>query len=1051
MKNYYIICIRYLVAVAVIAITATASWGQNQVSGIVTDVETGEGLPGVSVTLKGTTSGSITGLDGNYTIKSQSKDDILVFSSVGYKKIEAVIGTRTSLNISLEEDVKSLGEILVIGYGTQTRSSVSGAISSVPIKESLKLPMINASEALQGRVSGVSVVANGEPGEAPQVRIRGFSSPNGNNPLYIIDGMQTTDPEVMNDINPADIEDISVLKDAASTSIYGVRASNGIVIITTKKGNVGVKPIFNFETFAGVQSASGFPELLNAKQHATLFGDGTVPEYLGSGNPAQPYDFENNRVTKVNPNGTDWFDEIFDNATFQNYYLSTLGGTENGRYMMSLGYLKKEGVLKNTGYDRLSGRVNTEFNITDRVRFGQHLNISSSEQNRTPSDDTDDNPISLAYRIHPFIPARDEGGNFSGTGVAGGLGNAANPVAALERARIAGNAKRVLRIFGDAYMEMDPIENLTLKSSIGFNYKTSRQKTTGAKNPEHSEPISVTELTESNNVSSAWVWTNTATYNKKINGVHDLNVLAGIEALQDVISRREIKATGFFSEEEGFLVPSAATGGVSATGGDPDFRPNDDIETSLYSIFGRLRYSFDERYTASVSIRRDKTSRFAEGNNTGVFPSYSFAWAINKESFMSSNKTISDLKFRISYGETGNQSIARSNPIQNLFGFDQSASGYDFGGGGSTVVGIIPTQIGNPNLTWETAKQFNVGVDYAMLSNDLKLSFDYFKSNTEDMIFAPLVPGLSAQTSPPVVNVGEMENKGFDIALTYGNYSKSDRDFHYDLSLRVSSYKNKLVKFNEGVAEFFPGKAYRGGSITRTDEGNPISYFYGREIIGIFKDETEVANSPDQGFETNADGVGRFKYKDVVADGTINDEDRTFLGSPHPDFIYGFNAFLEYKNIDLSLFFVGSQGNEVYNYTKVFTDFSSFPGNRSTRVLNAWTSENTGSELSKFDPTGVTNNETNVNSYFVEDGSFLRLKNLQIGYNISKAKLKSIGIKNLRVYAQGTNLLTFTKYEGIDPEISSPSIGAQPNLSLGIDFGRYPLVKTYTLGLKVSF
>lgn len=1034
----------FLIALSLLPVQIFA---QKTVTGEVTD-DNGEGLPGVTILVKGSTEGTITDIYGKYSLKA-SEEDVLVFSFIGFESQEVTVGTQSNIQVRMLENLQALQEVVVVGYGSQTKEELSGSVSVLPVKEAMKLPVANVAEALQGRVAGVSIVAQGQPGIAPQVRIRGFSSPNGNDPLYLVDGMQTTDANIMNDINPADIESITVLKDAAATAIYGVRASNGIIIVTTKRGFANNQPKLNFETFVGVQNPTNYPELLSAQQWANTFDEGVVPQYLGDADPSQPYDFENNRITPVTSGGTDWVDEIFNPASFQNYYLSAQGGTDKGRYMMSLGYLKKNGVLLNTDYERVSGRVNTEFNIKDNLKIGQHLNISRSSRGLIPAGESDDNPITLAYRIHPYIPVYDAGGNFAGNGAAD-LGNAANPVAALERNGLLGDINRSSRAFGDTYLQYIPVDGLTVKTSFGLNARIDRQRSVTPKNPEHSEPVSTTQLTEDSYEQVSWVWSNTVDYQKDV-GKSNFGVLVGVEALEDNITKRQVIGTGFFLETEDYVQIQAAED-VAVTIGNPDGRPNEEIATSLYSVFGRFSYDYDKKYMASFSVRRDQTSRFTDKNNTGVFPAASVAWALHKESFLSSSSFLSNLKLRLSYGETGNQSIARSNPTIDLYSFASEQSSYDIAGDGTgDFVGIVRTQVGNPDLTWETSKQTNFGIDFGLMENDLTLSVDLYSITTENMIFAPDVAGLPEATSAPVINIGEMQNNGFDITLGYANYS-SNSGLKYDLAFNLSAYKNELVAFNDESAESFAGDVYRGSSLTRTDEGNPISYFFGREVIGIFQDESEVNASPDQGFETAADGVGRFKYKDVDGDGDIDDDDRTFLGSPHPDFTFGFNAALEYKNFDLSLFVIGSQGNEIYNYTKYFTDFNTFVGNRSTRVLDAWTTDNTGATLSSLEGNFAANGEANPNSYFVEDGSYIRLKNLQIGYNMPQSVLSNVqAIESLRFYIQGTNLFTITNYEGFDPEVTNRNASAQPNLSMGIDFGRYPLTQVFTIGVRAGF
>ncbi|MEM7106826.1 MAG: TonB-dependent receptor [Bacteroidota bacterium] len=1043
-KDYKDVMKLSMIAALLFALVAPM-YGQGTVTGKVVDAETGDGLPGVSILRKGTSEGTITDFTGNYSI-SASNTDVLIFSFVGFVAQEVTVGDRSVIDVTLLTDVTSLSEIVVVGYGTSSKEEVTGAVALVPISDAFKIPVTNASEAFQGRIAGVTVVADGEPGNAPLVRIRGYGTPNNNDPLYVIDGMQTNDPNILNNIAPGDIESISVLKDASVSSIYGARAANGVIVVTTKKGNAN-KTEFTFDAFYGTQRAADIPELLNAEQWSNLIGDGTVPEFLGSGNPSQPYSFENNRITPVAPAGTDWYDQIFDNAAVQNYYLSARGGSERGRYMMSASYMDKEGVLLNTGFERFTGRMNTEFNITDKLRVGEHLNVSFGKQKPTPGVDGDDNPIALAYRINPLIPVRDAGGNFAGSGVdASNLGNAANPVASLERAAFAGNLNRTFRAFGDAYLEYDIIENLTFKSSIGIDYISGDSRSFTAVNPEHSEPVTINNLLETNFTNSDWVWNNTLTYDLKLSDVHNLNVLVGTESIGSDSDQSQVRQNDFFREDEDFVVIGAGTGSVEIPSGG-SFRQS----SNLFSVFGRINYDYEGKYLASVTLRNDRTSRFNDGNNSDVFPALSAGWVASRESFMESIRFINNLKLRASWGRMGNQSLPRANPTFDVLGFDQTLTAYDLSGDGNSSAGLVTVAVGNPDLTWEISTQTNAGLDIGILQGDLTLSFDYFNIETEGTLLNPRPAGLASTITPAYQNIGDIRNRGFDFSIEYGNYSKQS-GLQYDFAFNISTYDNEVTAINSEDADFFVGSQIRTNTFTRMDVGNPISYFYGREVIGIFQNETEVANSPDQGFESPADGVGRFKYRDVDGNGVISDDDRTFIGSPHPDFTFGFNANLAYKGFDIAIFFNGSLGNDIYNYSKVFTDFSSVPnGNRSTRVLDSWTPSNPGAELPQFNATQIVNNEGNPNSYFVEDGSFVRLKNLQLGYSLPEQLISSTGLSNVRFYVQGTNLVTITDYEGLDPEIGARPNQTNGNLNLGIDYGRFPLARTYTVGVTVSF
>ena len=1053
-----------LVALCAVPISIMGQTGELSVSGQVTDAANFP-LPGVNISVQGTTTGTITDASGSYTL-AVAEDATLVFSFIGFQAQQVPVGGRSRIDVVMLEDLVSLQEIVVTGYTSQSRKTVTGAIATLDTKKAFEVPVVNASEGLQGRVAGVSIVTAGQPGNAPIVRIRGFASPNANDPLYIVDGVQLVDPSAMNDLNPGDIESVNVLKDAAAASIYGARASNGVIVITTRKGQVSEKPTITFDAYYGVQEATNLPDMVNSQQLGNIlwesqindgitpshaqFGDGAspvIPEFI-NGDPSQPYDEQTNRIARASNPGTRWFDEIFDNAPVQNYYLSANGGTENGRYMMSLGYLNKQGILRNTDFERFNGRANTEFNLRDNIRIGEHLGISYSEQTGMPEALGDENPISLAFRNNPLIPVFDQGGNFAGTYAASNeLGNARSALAELERAKH--DLNRSLRIFGDAYLEVDILEGLTAKTSIGVNYQSFLGNTFQALNPEHSEPRTNNTLTENDFVRSGWVWTNTLVYEKSFAEVHNFKVLGGIEALESTLRRKRVTVDNFLFEDPDFRVINAGSGPITIINSTAQETPVTTVQkNSLFSVFGQLSYGYMDKYLASFTLRRDESSNFID--NSDIFPAFSLGWVVSEETFMDNVGTISNLKIRGSYGELGNQQLPISSPTGNIFIIDQQFGFYNFDGtsGGNTQGASLQT-IGNPALTWETAQQFNIGVDLGLFENNLTLSVDYFNMDTDNLIFAPPLPSTGSIADPPFRNIGTMNNKGIEVEVGYGNFSGTGA-FKYDLAFNLSSYDNELTELRTG--SFFTGQVVRGNSLTRTQVGQPISSFYGRVVEGIFQNEAEVAAHADQGFEQPADGVGRYKYADINEDGVIDGDDRTFIGSPHPDFTYGFSANLGYKNFDLSLFFQGSQGNDIYNFTKFFTDFPAFVnGGRSVRVLDSWTPNNRDAELPALS-TVISNAEANPNSYFVEDGSFLRLKNLQIGYTIPQTVLSKVGISNARVYVQGTNLFTITDYNGIDPEIGtlSPSLPSA-NLDLGVDFGSFPLARTYTLGVSLDF
>ncbi|MEE9372119.1 MAG: TonB-dependent receptor [Saprospiraceae bacterium] len=1021
------------------------------VTGTVVDAKTGEALIGASVFVQNTSRGTITDIDGSYSIEAASTD-VLVISFVGYSNIEEVVGNRTVVDIILSQGLL-VDEVVVTGYQTQTRGNITGSVSSVDMDEAVKAPMTNAAQALQGRVSGVTVVNSGSPGSAPKINIRGFGTSNNTDPLYIIDGVQTNDATVLNSINPSDIDQMNVLKDGAA-AIYGARASNGVVIITTKSGGYNMdKAEFSVDLYTGVSNMINTPKLLNAQQHGDMifeslrnvgespnhvqYGNGSsavVPSTLnGTGIPA---------TANVNPNGTDWIDAISQSGKVLNASISLQNGTATGKYFMSASFLNQEGVQIHTGYKRGNTRLNSEFKVADRLRIGQHVNVTYSQGSNpevrngiVPGVGSGVNQINSALRMNPLVPVFDADGNFSGGyNNANELGNTPSPVAVLSRGQ--NDYRKDFRLLGDVYAEIDLTDELSAKTVISGSVASLTSRAFNALDPEAAESISTNTLTEGSNSLNSWTWTNTLNYRKEF-GNHDLNVLLGVEALEEKAKGQGISRTGYLFETPEFYLLGNGSGTPLVTFAH-------DRTSTLFSYFGSANYAFDRKYFVTATVRRDKSSRFQGDNKADIFPSISVGWALSRENFFSTDGIISRAKLKASYGELGNQSLPANNPTINISGLSEIYANYAFNGGALST-GAILSSVGNPNLRWETSKSTNIGLDLGLFNEALSLSVEWFNIKTKDLIVRDntLIPTTGPDASPPLVNLGSVKNTGVDLSLGYNKSTNSG--LNYNVSAHFSSYKNEVTEwinaFQTGVSTF------RNGAITRTEEGQPISYFYGRVVEGVFASESEVSSSADQNFVSAADGVGRFKYKDLNGDNVINDLDREFIGSPHPDFTYGIHIGADIKGLDISAFFQGSQGNEVYNYEKIFTDFPTFFNvNRSVRVLDSWSSSNTGASLPALQ-NSISNSETNPSSFFVEDGSYLRLKNLQIGYTLPKSASDKLGMSSLRLYIQGTNLITLTGYEGLDPEVTSN----RNNLTLGVDFNTYPVSRILTFGTNIKF
>ncbi len=1029
---------------------------QSTVTGTVTDGD-GNPLPGANVLVKGTTNGTQTDFDGNYTIDALS-DATLVFSYIGFASQEIAVNGQSTINVTMSEDANQLSEVVVLGYSTQTRGDLTGSVASVDISEANKQPIVNVAEALEGRVSGVSITNNGSPGSAPIVRIRGFGTPNNNNPLYIIDGLQTTDASILNSINPNDIAQMNVLKDGAA-SIYGARASNGVIIITTKNGNYNQdKATISVDIYSGFAQVGNLPDLLNAEQlgnvlfeslqnDAILTGSDpnavTHPQYFPNAGdtPSIPSQLlgaaflgsgESVNAT-VRPGGTNWLEEIFRNAPTQNFSATLANGGESSKFALTMGYLNRQGIQLGTQFKRGQIRINSEFKVTDWLTVGENINTSFSNSRFG-------NSTQIAMRISPLVPVRDDLGRFAGTyNNAIGLSNATNPVADLSRA--GDDFFKQTRILGDIYASVKLADGLTAKTVIGGDINLFNTRTFLALNPEHSEARGTNTLTENNFQAYNWTWTNTLNYTKTF-GEHNINALVGIEAVESTGKGLQLSNTGFLFETPDFYLLENGSGTPVVDQGNTF-----DFENTLSSIFGSVNYSYADKYLLTATIRRDRSSRFIGDNQSDIFPSFSAGWVTSNEDFFPQDGIVNRLKFKISWGQLGNQELPGANLTINQSNLNNQLADYAFNGAGSVNTGALLSSVGNPDLTWEVSETFNVGTELSLFDNALSLSVEYFNITTEDLIAQDLnqIGDTAIDAAAPFVNLGSVENKGVDIGISYQGESKGGFSFGADLN--VSTYNNEVTSL---VSEFQSGNTFRTGVFTRTQVGQPISSFFGRVVDGIYRSEAEVAAGPDQGFGTDADGVGRLRYVDLNGDNVINDDDRTFIGSPHPDFTAGLNLSAGYKNWDISLFFSGSFGNDIYNFDRIFTDFATFPnGNRSTRVLdafNATTNPNGNAPALSF---GLSNNETNANSFFVEDGSFVRLKNLSIGYNFPSKMTDNWGIDGLRLYFNASNLFTITGYDGIDPEIQ-PNSGANSALTIGVDQNTFPISKIFTIGANLK-
>jgi len=1040
-----------------------------QVSGVITDAENGETLIGASVLVKGTTLGTVTDFDGNFSINA-SPGDVLEISYTGYATQSLTLGNETTLNISLAQGV-ALDEVVVTGYSSQRERDITGAVAVVKSEELNEVTATSFAQKLDGKVTGVTIQSSGAPGAGTSVRIRGISSFQNNDPLYIIDGVPTTD-NFNTGINPNDIESIQVLKDASASSIYGSRANNGVIIITTKKGKKG-RTAITYNATVGSQTPVGkFNLIVDPRQYSEVVnrsfanssqtgipaevpysaGSGVIPEYIYAGdfsgypgdNPVNEanYSFPDNLIMRANQSGTDWWDEVFSPALVTEHTLGVSGGGENSTFAMSFGYLDQEGTMIHTDFDRFSVRANSEFS-KGRFTIGENFTFArSTSLGQVGGNQNEQNTMTQILKAQSIIPVFDISGvNYAG-GKANGLSNGSNPVA--QQARAKDNRGVFYKALGNAYLEFEVVEGLSVRSSLGIEYFNNFTGGFNFPTYEESEPNLTNSFSEQNQGGFNWTWTNTAKYDTNIDGVHDIGVLVGYEAIRN--SGRTIG--GGLSQ---YFTTDINAWYLNTGLGAPDSRTvfSNGFFSTLASVFGQVNYSFDDTYLFSATLRRDGSSNFGRDQRYGVFPAFSAA--VRLSNLMTDNGVFDDLKIRAGWGQTGNQNIPGGNTVDR-FGGGPGSSFYDItGSNNSLATGYALTNRSNADTKWERQTSINVGVDGSMYNGKITFVVDLYDRNTDDLLFNPLNPATAGAAAPAFVNIASMNNKGIDFSVNYRD--KANANFGYNIGLNLSAYKNEIKEIDGALTEFFPQTSVgRIGNISYNPIGESIGTFYGFQTDGIFRSQAEV----DAHAEQNGKAVGQLRLKDLNNDGVINDDDLGSIGSPHPSLTLGINLGVNFGDFDISTFWTGSVGNDIYNYNKLFEVFRFFNANVREDLLDR-----------SFDP--VTNpdgdypliNEDDIFSenstdFYVEDGSYLRLRTLQIGYALPADILNKIGIGSARIYLQGQNLLTFTDYSGIDPALSSFGLGDnnginQSDQRMGFDFGNYPQSKIIQFGINASF
>ncbi|WP_318345945.1 SusC/RagA family TonB-linked outer membrane protein [Flagellimonas baculiformis] len=995
-------------------------YAQVNVSGYVSDGQVP--IPGASIVVKGTSSGTATDFDGNFTLQNVATDAILVVSSIGFLPMEIELNGRTRIEVVLAEDAQQLDEVVIVGYTTQRKADLTGAVAVVDVENLEKTRVANVSQALQGQVAGVQVTAStGAPGDPVEIRIRGEGTIGNNNPLYIVDGIPSRDIAFM---NQADIKSITVLKDAAAAAIYGSRASGGVVVITTKQGAKG-KMSFNVDYFNGFNKATNLPNMLNAAQYINTLEKAWDNTYTGD----NPYTADRGRSDFAD---TNWLDELFETGRTQNLQLTASGGNEKLQYLMSLGYFGQDGIVvyDNDKYQRINYRTNISADLTDRIKIGTNLQLSYDKNDLVAS--RGESLIRYALLRAPVIPVYKDASDptyterdpftdmpfYTETGYDVGLQRSmyemvGNPIA---RAYFTDNTERMYRTFGNVFGEYRFLKNknLTFRTNVGVDLSFFHNKVfnenygddDGGGNAidaglgRQNRPNS---LNESRGEAFTLTVNNTLNYKTLLNEKHDLSALIGMEYITNY-------ASSIGASRARFPYTTGQFRYLDYGGTELDiWNSGSASEWALFSYFGSASYSFDNKYLITANLRADASSRFAENNQWGYFPSVSAGWKVSDEAFLSDVDWLSNLKFRASWGILGNQEIDNYTYLTLI----------------SQENGIVKTnRFGNPDLKWESSEQTNFGVDLGLFQNKVNITAEYFNKYTSDILLPISLPSIVGNVQPTILNAGEVRNKGFELSV---NYQNSDKEFKYSINANLATLDNEVEKLHPNLPNIV-------GEVTRTTVGQPLNSYYGYRMEGIYQNQAEI-DEHLSGTPNPSAKPGDIRFKDLNGDGVISaDNDREFIGSPIPDLTFGLAFNSSYKGWDFSFLFQGVEGVDRYNDGKKIVDYDTRPFNFTTAILNAWDGENSTNSVPRV--AFEDNGSSRISSIFVEDASYIRLKNIELGYTLKDIS----GINALRLYISGQNLWTSTDYTGLDPETTDL-----------IDKGTYPSSASVLLGLNAKF
>ncbi|MDO9339942.1 MAG: TonB-dependent receptor [Bacteroidales bacterium] len=1059
-------------------IVSASDLQQKRVTGRVSDAA-GSALAGVNIMEKGTINGAISDQNGNYAITVASANSILSFSFIGYTTQEITIGAQNTVNIVLAEAVSALDEIVVVGYSTQQRKSLTGSVSTVNAAALSESAATNPISRLQGKVAGVTILNQHTPGEGSTIRIRGMTTINDASPLYVVDGVPG------GSYSPNDVETITILKDAAAQSIYGARAANGVVLITTKSGKKNQKISMNVNVRQGISRNTNFYDLLNTQEWGEMvwlerknawqqaydawvlagsvgtapvltysnsqYGTGTtpvIPDYIVpartfEGDPLTDPSLYDNQlavrdgddtylITRTNKEGTDWMKEAQQTGSFKEYTIDVAGGSQNTTYAFLLGYTSDEGVYKWTGYERYSFRTNINSSPAKWIDLGTNLGLQYTDDHGHQGDNSESSMTSWCYRLPPMIPVFDISGTTYAGSRASGMGNAQNPVSLLDKNQY--NGTQQMTVSGNAFVKFNILKGLSVKTLIGINQYGYQSRSFGFVEVAAAERGTYDSYSKSAGFGLNWTWTNTIEYSL-VTGQHNFKAIAGSEAYDNNSTSISGSRSEYPFLDINYMTLNTGLRSIANSDGNSAY--------SLYSLFGRLNYTFADKYMVEGVVRRDGSSRFGT-EKYGIFPAFSLGWRISEESFMASTKSwLNELKLRAGYGAVGNDRMGNYNSYTQ-FVYSEGGASYGMSGSNSSLstVGFYQSTFGNTDVKWETTTTTNIGIDATLIKN-LTLTFDVWQRSTKDMLYPKQLPLVLGTASRPSINIGEMKNTGFDLELGYSDNALNG-DLTYSAGLVLSRYKNELVKLTDVATDFYQGSSYREKPYTRTVTGRAFPEFFGYIVEGIFMDQAEVDAWPKAfGATGTYNKPGHFKYKDVDGNGYIDAADRTYIGSPHPDFTAGLSLSVAYKGLSLSTTLYTTVGNEVVNYVSRFIDYTQFESGKSNRRLyESWGSPYLSDNSQATMPVILANDTPHQepSTAFLEDGSFLRMKTLRIGYDFNK--LLKNKFNTLQLYFQGSNLFTLTKYPGLDPEISTGGI------NMGIDSGAWPTAQQFMFGIS---